>query len=166
MKLEIERRFLVKGEEWQKLYTEAHELQQGYLSTNFEEWIVRVRIIDKNKSKITLKALAGIMSNYEFEYSIPLKDAESMLSLISKKLHKKRYFLTLGSKEWVIDSFLGSNYPLVIAEVELDSEKELVQKPNWCGNEVTGVKKFSNAALAQCPICDWPEEELQSFNLS
>ncbi|AAP99225.1 MULTISPECIES: CYTH domain-containing protein [Prochlorococcus] len=165
MALEIERRFIIKGNEWKAFIKQSQELEQGYFSTNFEEWIVRMRMIDRKKSQITLKALAGKMSTHEFEYSIPLEDAVFMWNLISKKLKKKRYFLNFGPGSWVVDCFEGSNFPLVLAEVELNSEKVLFEQPSWCSQEVTGIKKLSNASLAQYPITDWSQKERLTFQI-
>ncbi len=165
MAIEIERRFIVQKDEWKTFAKEAQELQQGYLCTNFEEWLVRVRIIDRKYSVITLKALKEGNTNYEFEYSIPFQDGQSIWDRIKKKLHKTRYFLDFDSHQWVVDCFQGENFPLVIAEVELSSENTWVKQPQWCSSEITGIKKFSNAALAQFPISTWSIEERESFNL-
>ena len=166
MALEIERRFIVKGDEWKTFANEIEQLQQAYLSTNFDEWIVRMRIINQMKSEITLKAFAGRMTNHEFEYPIPLEDALAIWNLITKKIRKIRHKLNFGDDEWIVDCFQGKNYPLVLAEVELHSESKFVKQPSWCSKEITGIKKFSNAALAQLPISAWSIEERQSFNLS
>ncbi len=165
MALEIERRFIVQEEQWKPFAIDTQELEQGYLSTNFQEWIVRMRIINKKQSHITLKGLAGGITNYEFEYPIPIKDAETIWNRITKKLHKKRYLLDFRSENWIVDCFQGENSPLVIAEVELSSENEVLVKPNWCSDEITGIKEFSNAALAQFPISNWSREEKKRFNL-
>ena len=165
MNLEIERRFIVKGDGWKSFSQELQELKQGYLSTNFEEWVVRIRIINETKSILTIKGLEGLMTNHEFEYHIPIQDALAMWGRISKKLHKKRYCLNLWPGKWVVDCFEDKNFPLVLAEVELNSEEEFIKKPHWCSHEVTGLKKFSNAGLAQLPISDWSTKELQSFNI-
>ena len=165
MPIEIERRFIVQGNGWKELSVEMQELQQAYLSTNFEDWVIRTRIINNQKSKLTLKKSAGLMTNHEFEYPIPLQDALSLWNLSKEKLIKNRYKLDLKPGQWFLDCFQGSNHPLVIAEVELSSKNEIVKIPGWCIHEITGIKKLSNAALAQLPISDWPEKELQSFNI-
>ncbi len=165
MGLEIERRFIVQGEEWKAFSQNAQELKQGYLSNNFEEWIVRVRIINEIKSEITLKALAEGISNYEFEYPIPFQDSLSIWNLITKKLTKTRYFLDVYSKKWIVDCFHEDNFPLVIAELELNSEQEHIEQPSWCSYEITGIKEFSNAALAELPIKTWSAKKRKRFNL-
>ncbi len=165
MPVEIERRFMINGDGWKIFAKEMEEFQQAYLSTNFDEWVIRTRIINNTKSEITLKKSSELMINHEFEYPIPLKDALSLWDLSTKKLIKHRYQLDFRPGDWVIDCFMGNNYPLVLAEVELASKTEDVQKPSWCGQEITGIKKLSNAALAQLPLSDWSAKELQSFNL-
>ena len=117
-----------------------------------------MRILGEKKAWLTLKSPAQGISNHEFEYAIPLNDAESLWKLAPHKLTKTRYELNLYAGAWIIDCFQGKNSPLVIAEVELTSEKEKVQKPSWCGEEITTNKQFSNAALAQRPISLWSIE--------
>ena len=165
MGLEIERKFIVKSNEWKKFSTEPQQLQQGYLSTDFEEWVIRLRIINYQTAKITLKARKDEISNHEFEYSIPFEDGMNIWNLITRKIIKKRYELNFCSQKWIVDVFGGKNHPLVLAEVELDSKNELVKKPTWCTSEVTSIKKFSNAALAQFPIANWSSKERESLNL-
>ncbi len=167
MALEIERRFIVEGNEWKSCASKPKSIKQGYFSTNFEEWIIRIRIINNEKSIITFKALANLFTNKEFEYSIPIEDALSIWDGMSKKVIKQRYKLNYGEKgEWIIDCYEGDNYPLVVAEVELDSEKEIIEKPSWCNLEITGIKKLSNAGLANNPISSWTQEELKKINLA
>ena len=109
--------------------------------------------------------------NTDYMGPLVIKNYHSILSnkkiwnIIKHKLHKKRYLLNYKPGKWIIDCFQGKNYPLVLAEVELESEDELVIKPNWCDIEISSVKKLSNAALAQHPIADWSKEELKVFNL-
>jgi len=92
--------------------------------------------------------------NYEFEYSIPIKDAIELLGLSKYKITKTRYQLIINDKNWVVDTFYGSNSSLIIAEIELNSESEEIQIPSWCGQEITGIKSLSNASLAQTPISE------------
>ncbi len=159
MSTEIERRFLVKGDEWKSFATQAKNLKQGYLSTNFDEWITRVRIIDEKDSEITLKKKETSMKNIEFSYPIPINDAYSIWKSISKKIIKTRYYLNFGPGEWIVDCFQGENYPLILAEVEINSEKDFVEVPKWCVKEITGVRNLSNAHLANFPISNWQANE-------
>jgi len=152
MGIEIERRFLVKNEDWKTKVLLSEDFSQAYLNSNLDEWNIRVRIVDKKRSFITLKSSLNGLVNYEFEYSIPIKDAIELLNLSKYKISKTRYQLEINRKNWVIDSFDGSNSSLTIAEIELRSELEEIQIPSWCGKEITGIKSLSNASLATTPI--------------
>ena len=165
MAIEIERRFLVKGDKWKDLAQNPQYLRQGYLATSIEYWTVRIRIIEENKAWITLKSPAEDISMHEFEYSIPLDDAESIWNLVQYKITKTRYKLNLKYGEWIIDCFHNHNSPLVIAEVELASSNEKIQIPNWCYQEITSNKKLSNAALALNPVSTWSEGSRRAIHL-
>ena len=166
MAIEIERRFLVKGEEWKNLALRHQHLRQGYLVTSLENLTVRVRILDSKKAWLTLKAPAEGISMNEFEYLIPINDAEELWRLAKYKVTKKRYQLTLTQGSWIVDCFEEKNTPLVIAEVELKSVNQSVDLPSWCFQEITSIKKLSNAALAMNPICNWPRGSRIEINLS
>ncbi len=165
MSLEIERRFLVKGEGWKEMAGEEQHLRQGYLVASMQNWTVRVRILREEKAWLTLKSKAGEISQHEFEYLIPVRDAESLWKLAPYKLTKSRYQLNLQGGDWIVDCFKDKNAPLLIAEVELASEQKQIKPPSWCDEEVTKNKLLSNAALAQKPISDWSMENLLSINL-
>ena len=152
MGIEIERRFLVENEDWKSQVIRSEEFSQAYLNSSLDEWATRVRIIDKKKSYITLKSSLNGLINYEFEYSIPIKDAVELIHLSKYKVTKTRYQLKINKKIWVVDFFYGSNSSLKIAEIELNSESEEIQVPSWCGEEITGIKSLSNASLAITPI--------------
>ena len=166
MALEIERRFLVKGDAWKKIAKHPQHLRQGYLVTSIEGWTVRVRILEGEKAWLTLKSPAKGIAKYEFEYLIPLNDAESLWQQAPYKLTKTRYELNLNGKEWIVDCFKGQNAPLVIAEVELTSVDEQVKQPHWCNQEVTSNQALSNAALAETPLSDLPIENRLAINLN
>ena len=152
MGIEIERRFLVKNEDWQSKVILSEALIQAYLTSNSDEWTIRVRIIDNNKAYLTLKSSLNGLINYEYEYPIPINDAIELLNLSKYKITKTRYQLKINEKYWIIDSFKGSNASLKIAEIELSSESEQFEIPTWCGQEITGTKSLSNASLAKTPI--------------
>ena len=149
MGIEIERRFLIENEEWKSQVILSEDFSQAYLNSSTDEWSTRVRIIDNKKAYITLKSSLNGLINYEFEYSIPVKDAIELIELSKYKITKTRYQL---KKNWVVDLFKGSNSSLKIAEIELNSEYEKIQVPSWCGKEITGIKSLSNASLAITPI--------------
>tara|TARA_Y100001968_G_scaffold12153_1_gene10133 strand:- start:137 stop:637 length:501 start_codon:yes stop_codon:yes gene_type:complete len=154
MGIEIERRFLVKNEDWKSQVILSEDFSQAYLNSSLDEWTTRVRIIDNEKAYITLKSSLNRLVNYEFEYSIPNKDAIELIKLSNYKITKTRYHLKINTKNWVVDLFDGSNSSLKIAEIELNSESEEIQVPSWCGHEITGIKSLSNASLARTPISE------------
>jgi CYTH domain-containing protein len=169
--LEIERRFLVVGDGWLSHVSAEQELRQGYLTSGADALTLRVRISRSQQqppmARLTLKAPPvaeawpdGLVRQ-EFEYPIPLHDAEALLALTPRQLGKTRHRLDLEGGDWVVDVFADANAPLVIAEVELDRPDAPVTPPPWCGQELTGAHAFSNAALASTPLAHWPADRLQ-----
>ena len=152
MGIEIERRFLVKNEDWRSKIISSEDFNQAYLNSSSEEWTIRVRVINSLKAYISLKSFINRLVNYEFEYPIPNIDAIELLNLSKYKITKTRYQLKINEKNWVVDSFKGSNSSLEIAEIELSSQSEEIKVPSWCGQEITGLKSLSNASLAITPI--------------
>ena len=140
------------NEDWRSQVILSEDFSQSYLNSNYDEWVIRVRLIDNNKSYITLKSSTNGLVNHEFEYPIPTKDAIELFNLSKYKITKTRYQLKINEKNWVVDSFGGSNSSLKIAEIELTSESEQIKVPTWCGQEITGIKSLSNASLAITPI--------------
>ena len=159
MGIEIERRFLVENEDWKDQVIRSESFSQAYLNSSVDEWTTRVRIIDNNKGYITLKSSLNGLVNYEFEYSIPRKDAIELIQLSKYKITKTRYQLKINKKNWVVDVFEKSNSGLKIAEIELNSESEEIRVPSWCGQEITGIKSLSNASLAKAPISELSVED-------
>ena len=164
MALEIERRFLVHGDQWREAIRWQAQLQQGYLVSGPEGFTVRVRTA-KQEAWLTLKTAgsANGLVRQEFEYPIPLEDARSLLDLAPSQLSKWRYGLNWPGGDWVLDVFEGSNAPLVVAEVELQDPEQAVPIPPCCVLELTGRPSLSNAALADCPLADWPERLRQQL---
>ena len=152
MGIEIERRFLVKNENWKRLTIFSEDFIQGYLNSNPEDLAVRIRISNHKEGFLTLKSSIDGLINNEFEYPIPIKDAYELIELSKYKLTKTRYQLKINNKYWIVDSFKNLNSPLVLAEIELKSPSEKVEIPSWCGREITGIKSLSNAFLAKTPI--------------
>ena len=163
MGIEIERRFLVENEDWKDQVIRSESFSQAYLNSSVDEWTTRVRIIDNNKGYITLKSSLNGLLNYEFEYSIPRKDAIELIQLSKYKITKIRYQLKINKKNWVVDVFEKSNSGLKIAEIELNSESEEIQVPSWCGQEITGIKSLSNASLAKTPISKLSVKDRMQF---
>ena len=154
MGIEIERRFLVKNEDWRSKVILSEDFRQSYLNSNIDEWTVRIRIINNNQAYITLKSSLNGLTNYEFEYQIPMQDAVELFNLSKNKITKTRYQIKIDKKDWVVDCFKGFNSSLTIAEIELNSESEQIQIPSWCEQEITGIKSLSNACLAKKPISE------------
>ena len=154
MSLEIERRFLLKNDSWKEFITKKISIEQGYLSKSLDDWIIRIRFSGKD-FKIALKKHIESFTNLEFEYSIPRKDGETIMSNLSNTIKKERFFLEVESKSWIIDCFKGNNYPLEIAEIELSSEEEDLSLPSFISKEITGMKHYSNFSLANKPFSEW-----------
>ena len=157
MALEIERRFLIKNDNWKKFSTKKIFIEQGYLSTSLDDWIIRVRLIGKN-SKITLKKHIKGFTNFEFEYSIPPKDGKTIMANLSNTIKKERFFLEVENKSWIIDCFKENNYPLEIAEIELSNEEEDLLLPSFISKEITGLTHYSNFSLANNPFSNWEKD--------
>jgi CYTH domain-containing protein len=152
MAKEIERKFLVKAG-WQP-QDEGIKIAQGYLST-VPERTVRVRI-KGNKGYLTIKGKNQGISRTEFEYEIPLGDAEELLKLAEQPiLSKTRYLEQHGNRLWEIDVFAGENQGLVVAEVELPDEQADFSRPDWLGQEVSGDVRYYNANLIKKPFSLW-----------
>jgi adenylate cyclase len=121
---------------------------------------VRVRT-DGEFGYMTIKGMAVGLRRAEFEYSIPLADANIMLESMCERplIEKRRYVVNYQGKKWEVDEFLGENAGLVVAEVELDDENEPLDKPPWVGNEVTHDVRYLNANLVQRPYSSWTKTE-------
>lgn len=153
MATEIERRFLLKSEGWRGL-AEGQWLKQGYLSVD-KARTVRVRI-QGDQAWLTLKGHISDVSRHEFEYPIPLADAQTILSEMCPMLvEKKRHRIPLGGLVWEVDEFFGQNVGLVVAEVELRDEAQAYERPDWLGEEVTHDPRYTNAHLSKNPWPSW-----------
>ena len=154
MALEIERRFLIKNDNWKEFINKKIPIEQGYLSKSIDDWIIRIRLTGE-KSKIALKKHIKGFTNFEFEYSIPRRDAETIMSNLSNTIKKDRFFLKIENKSWIIDCFKENNYPLEIAEIELSDELEDFSLPSFISKEITGLNHYSNFNLANKPFSEW-----------
>ena len=145
MGTEIERKFLVTGQSWKKPGAGV-QYRQGYLNTH-KERVVRVRTMG-GKAALTVKGVSVGASRLEFEYEIPVDDANQLLDLCENPLiEKTRYRIEHGGLIWEVDEFHGVNKGLVIAECELEAEDQEIDKPNWIGDEVTGDPRYLNSNL-------------------
>jgi adenylate cyclase len=150
--IEIERKFLVVGDEWRQEH--PARLSQGYLS-RAKERTVRVRLAGEH-AFLTIKGATTGATRAEFEYEIPLSDAEQMLRLCDGPVIEKfRHVLTHQGVTWEIDEFFGENQGLVVAEVELKSEDQKFEKPKWLGQEVTSDSRYFNSNLSSRPYNTW-----------
>jgi len=158
MGYEIERKFLVDGDYKSHAFT-SFAIKQGYLSIS---GISIIRIRTKGDSAyITIKSaqVEGILKRHEWEYEIPLADAEEMLLLCEDAvIHKTRYLVQAGKHIFEVDEFYGENEGLLIAEVELEREDEAFEKPDWLGEEVTGNVRYYNSFLSIQPYKKWSSE--------
>ena len=154
MTLEIESRFLIKNDQWKQFITHKTFIEQGYLSYDLEDWIIRIRFNGK-KYKIALKKHIKNFTNYEYEYSIPNSEGEKIMSTLNSTIKKERFFLKVNQKDWIIDCFKETNFPLKIAEIELTEEKEKVILPSFLAKEITGLTIYTNLNLTKHPFATW-----------
>ncbi|BAY25406.1 adenylate cyclase [Calothrix sp. NIES-2100] len=154
MAAEIERKFLVNGDSWRKL-AQGSRYVQGYISTA-KQATVRVRIV-KDQGYLTIKGGTVQYTRSEFEYPIPVEDAQEMLDTLCDRplIEKMRYRIEYGNLIWEIDEFDGVNKGLIIAEVELSDEKQLIELPIWIGAEVSDNPKYFNSNLVKHPFTQW-----------
>ena len=162
MSLEIERRFLLKNDNWKEFITKKIYIEQGYLSKSLDDWIIRIRLSGRD-FKIALKKHIKGFTSYEFEYSIPQSDGEIIMSNLSNIIKKERFFLEVEKKSWIIDCFKENNYPLEIAEIELSNEEEDLFLPSFISKEITGLTHYSNFSLACNPFSEWKEDYLTTY---
>ena len=158
MGMEIERKFLRNDDSWRKNVTQSTVFKQRYLPLSGGAAYVsgRVRIAGK-KAFLTLKSAAKGFSRNEFEYEIPVADAEQMLNLfcVGGAIDKVRHIVVYQGFRWEIDEFRGENTGLFIAEIELESETQSFPRPEWLGKEVTGDHRYANSQLARTPYSQW-----------
>lgn len=158
MNKEIERKYLVKNSNW-KGKVEPVLYRQGYIARTMER-VVRVRIAG-DVGTITIKFRTGQISRDEFEYTIPLEEAHLLLDNLDPReiLEKYRYTFEELGHIWEVDEFTGVNKGLVVAEVELESEEEKVNLPNWVGKEVSKISQYLNVALCDKPYVQWQKQD-------
>lgn len=152
---EIERKFLVKGD-FKNLAVKQTRIVQGYLSS-VPERTVRVRI-KGDKGFITIKGIGNVSgaTRYEWEKEIPVSEVEDLLKVCEPGIiDKTRYLVKAGNHTYEVDEFYGENEGLILAEIELSSENEKFEKPEWLGEEVTGDTKYYNSMLMKNPFTKW-----------
>jgi adenylate cyclase len=154
MGVEIERKFLVRGDAWMTL-GEPVFFRQGYLSSH-KERVVRVRI-EGDRAVMTIKGRNVGAVRGEWEYPIPMEDAAELLDRLCEQplIEKYRRRIDFAGNVWEVDEFLGANSGLVVAEIELQSEDQQFDKPDWVGDEVTDDLRYLNSSLIKQPFSAW-----------
>jgi adenylate cyclase len=154
MATEIEHKFLVKNNHWETNSQKQYHIKQGYLSTDPKR-TVRVRI-KNDKGFLTIKSGQVGTTRSEFEYPLPLADAEALLLLCDQPIIDKiRHEVHHEGFTWEIDVFRGQNHGLIVAEIELEEENQTFILPEWVGQEVTQDIRYYNSHLMRLPFCDW-----------
>jgi len=164
MAIEIERKFLVKDDSWRK-GAKGQKYRQGYMSRG-ETATVRIRITEKG-AFLTIKGKPAVQEDkisatkLEFEYVVPISDAQEMLQLLCQGplIEKTRYCVEHDGMTWEIDEFYGENAGLIMAEIELESENQVITFPKWLGREVTSDKRYYNASLSSNAYSQWKDGE-------
>ncbi|NCG26427.1 MAG: CYTH domain-containing protein [Verrucomicrobiales bacterium] len=151
---EIERKYWIKEDTWRK-NASGTTYRQGYLST-VKERTVRVRTID-DKGFLTIKGITISTTRREYEYEIPMVDANEMLDELCEKpiIEKTRFKISHAGLTWEIDEFAGVNQGLIVAEVELESEDQNIDFPPWVGEEVSSDPRYFNSNLIANPFANW-----------
>jgi len=159
MAIEIERKFLLKDESWRLEADSGIVMRQGYLSNNSKSSI-RVRI-SGTEANLNIKSSTPGTVRSEYEYLIPLSDAEELLTNLCHEsvIEKIRYHVEFSGFTWEIDVFSGANLGLVVAEIELSEVDQEFSRPDWLGREVSDEIRYYNSHLAGYPYLDWVKEE-------
>jgi len=156
MNIEIERKFLVKNNSFMQESYQKHYIKQGYLNSN-KNRTVRIRIQD-NKSFLTIKGRSNSSgtTRFEWEKEISLEEGQQLFLLCEETIIEKyRYLVKTKNHTYEVDQFLGENKGLIVAEIELNSEKDFFEKPDWIGKEVTGQISYYNSSLSKIPYNKW-----------
>ncbi len=154
--VETERKFLVDGDAWRGEARARRALRQGYLAIDGKT-TVRVRT-DGVSAWLTVKGANTGLSRPEFEYAVPVRDADELLGLCAGRLVEKiRHHVPVGEKLWEVDEFTGANQGLVVAELELADPDEDFVRPEWLGPEVSGDPRYLNANLSVRPYAAWTD---------
>lgn len=159
MAKEIERKFLVHKELWQP-QDAGKRIVQGYLFGS-EQLVVRVRVYGA-QGYLTIKGATQGITRAEFEYEIPVQDAEAMLAMAeAKQIEKTRHVEFYQGSRWEIDVFHGANEGLIVAEIELPTPESAFYKPAWLGAEVSLDDRYKNACLAEKPYSLWTRNDVR-----
>jgi adenylate cyclase len=156
--IEIERKFLVRSDQWRAEARPGQRYRQGYLHAR-PDVSVRVRVVG-GEGFLTVKGATRGIERLEFEYVIPRADAETMLAQLCGRplIEKTRFLVPHAGRTWEVDVFDGENAGLVVAEVELPSTDAELTLPPWVGQEVSGDARYYNANLARRPYAGWKDD--------
>jgi len=165
MGIEIERKFLVRGEAWRQAAERSQPMAQGYLNGlgpiqgGSQKASVRIRI-EGEAAFLNIKSRQLGHTRQEFDYPVPVEDARQLLELcVGGRVEKVRHYVRHAGHLWEVDEFLGENAGLVVAEIELESADEAFVRPDWAGEEVTDQPRYYNLALAERPYSQWSPAE-------
>jgi len=155
MPIEIERKFLLCNDQWRDEVVRSSRIRQGYMG-KIDKASVRIRI-QGDKANINIKSATLDIRRMEYEYEIPLDEAEEMLDQLCNQpqIDKTRFIVKRDGHVWEIDEFYGDNEGLLVAEVELEDESEAIIKPDWIGEEVTADPRYYNVSLIKYPFNKW-----------
>ena len=155
MAIEIERKFLLKNEQWRELVFKSIHYQQGYLNSDANS-SVRIRTSD-DTAKLNIKSATIGSQRAEYEYTIPMDDAQELLATLCHQplVEKVRHLVKIESHIWEIDEFSGDNAGLIVAEIELSRVDENFIKPDWLGKDVTEELRYYNNQLCKHPFKKW-----------
>ena len=158
MPREIERKFLLKSDAWRTEVRRSRQMSQGYLASGGRA-SVRVRIAGE-AAWLNIKIGAMVASRQEYEYAVPLNEAQELLDAVEGPLiEKTRHYVEQGGATFEIDEFHGDNAGLIVAEIELEREDAPFPRPPWLGAEVTQLRRYYNVCLVTHPYRAWTEAE-------
>lgn len=165
MGIEIERKFLLRSDAWRAQVSSSKRMEQGYLNDaaavtqGTQNVSVRIRIEGK-VATLNMKSREAGPQRQEFEYDVPMADAEALMALcVGNLVQKVRYYIPQDELCWEIDEFSGANEGLVVAELELPALDAAYARPEWLGSEVTDLSRYYNLMLAERPYSEWTFEE-------
>lgn len=155
MAVEIERKFLLSSDAWRDEVLRSQRMTQGYLARGANA-AVRVRI-SGDRAELNVKSTRDGIHRLEFEYQIPLRDAEELVAQVALRhvIDKTRHIVRQGGHTWEIDEFHGENAGLVVAEIELGAAGEAFARPAWLGQEVSEDARYYNSSLSERPYSTW-----------
>lgn len=155
MGIEIERKFLLRNDDWRAEADAGTRMRQGYFAGP-QRASIRVRV-EGSSANLNIKSAELGIRRLEFEYPVPLVEAEQLLDELCEKplIEKTRYHLKHAGMLWEVDVFAGDNAGLVVAEIELPDEAAAFERPAWLGDEVSDDPRYYNVSLVTHPYCDW-----------